>query len=110
MSSGTYNGRIELGRELSFTQAQQLRSYFIQFKSGLEISSDGRALQWNRKDPEQNIEVTLTHIIESYLSKWGIISCGVITAVWPEKVNYDIIVVGNRVKLFRDGNITTVKI
>lgn len=105
-----YNGRIELDRELTYTQAQQLSQFFIAcHQKCLEISNDGRAIQWN-KIQATDLQYIIFDIIEKFIKPWKINASGVIEVICDKKIRYEIIVLKNRVKIHRDGNISDVKL
>lgn len=102
-------GRIELSRELSFTQAQTLRKLFETSKRPicLEVTGDGRGLQWNKRDAF-GLEYMLLEITKQ-LSNWGIQATGVLHIIEPQRVSYDVVVLSNRVRIWQDGKIKYVQ-
>lgn len=110
-------GRIELGRELTFTQAQHLRLFFQApqtkrpyTRAALEISPDGRALQWDKQGNLEYLEVALADIVELYLAKWRLSANGVLSISGsPSDPTYDIVVINNRVRMFSQRQVTPVR-
>lgn len=105
-------GRIELGKELSFTQAEQLRDFFGRqhtgkyYKACLRISPDGRALQWDGTDDKVRLEFVLADVINKFMKGWGINCTGVITATGTKTdQKYEIVVLKNLVKLIQDKHV-----
>ena len=108
-----YRGRIELDKELSFTQSETLRLFFSTKqtkrsykRAALTISPDGRALQWDRSDDTEYLEQALADTVDLYLKKWGIRANGVITV--SGKKRYEIIMLRDKVKTMQDGIIQNV--
>jgi hypothetical protein len=107
-------GRIELHRELSFTEAQKLQQLFsIEHnfrpyeKMCLEVASDGRAIQWNRDEKIEHIEVMLADAL-IFLKKWNVKATGVVKILQEQKKKFEVIVIADKVKLYKDGNIQNV--
>jgi hypothetical protein len=98
-------GRIELDRELSFTQAQTVNQ--LANKCSLELARDGRAIQWNKNQDIADIVAGITRTIEQLL-QWKINANGVITVVGDKKTHYELIVLKNRIKIYQNGEIRTI--
>ena len=103
-------GRIELTRELRFSEAQKINKFFNTVhdrrpyrKVALEITSDGRAIQWNKSEAEC-LELCLADATE-LLKKMNITATGVIRVTGSDKLSYEIIVLHKKVKVHKDGQI-----
>jgi pyruvate dehydrogenase complex dehydrogenase (E1) component len=98
-------GRIELDRELSFTQAQTISQ--ITSRSPLELTRDGRAIQWNKKQEISEMVASMVKVIEQ-IARWKINANGVITIIGDKKTHYELIVLKNRIKIYQNGEIRTI--
>ena len=108
-------GRIELSKELSFTQAEQLREFFSRshtgtyFRACLKISEDGRALCWDGSDEKVKLEYVFADVIKLFLKGWGIFCTGVVCVIGPKsEKSYEIVVLKSIVKVVQDKNIVTI--
>jgi hypothetical protein len=111
-----YTGRIELIRELSFTQAQQLRLFFKAKqtvrpypRACLEITPDGKGIQWDKDPDTKNLEIAIADLVDLYLSKWKLNPMGVIMVSLPERMKYEIVILKYRVKLFQNNQLETIQ-
>lgn len=98
----SYNGRIELNRELKFSEAQTIQLFLT--NRGIRITTDGRGLIWDN-DITEGVELALAEVLEKHISKLGIIAAGVLHVVKPNKTTYDVVVIANKVKIFAKGRI-----
>ena len=105
----SYQGQITLSKELTYTQAQKLKEALNNSKPPLclELTTNGKALQWNGMetiDLARHLHVVITSVI----SHWNIRAFGVIS-YRPKKptLPFDIVVLNNQVKLYREGKITS---
>lgn len=108
-------GRIEFGKELTFTQAQRLTLYLnlpvnkSYNKINLEISSDGRALQWNKIEDIQLLHLAMLDIVNDFFKPNKIRANGVLVIVGDNKMKYEIVVLKNMVKIYQDGEIRSIE-
>jgi hypothetical protein len=105
------DGILAMSRELSYTQAVALKQFLEKQHTStsflsipLEITSDGRGLQWNNRDfinfPDAILATT------ALLKNWKIALTGVLHVV-NKKESYDIILIKEMVKVSHDGKIVT---
>ena len=107
-------GRINLDRELSYTQAQKLLQFFSSkpenkpYKSiPLEIISNGRAIQWNKNEDIDFVEIVIADTIQ-LLKKYKIRAIGILKVTGPKKMCFEIIILRDRVKVYDQGQIRDV--
>lgn len=111
----TYKGLIQLSKELTYSQAQLLKGFLSADQVGkryiracLEITADGHSIQWNGGEI-LSLEYAIADVLEMFTIPWKIQAHGVIMARGTKtETPYDIIVLNNRVKIYRDGKIKTV--
>lgn len=94
-----YRGRIELGRELSYTQAIKLQQWLE--NNGLKLTIDGRAIESNRK--RTSLVEPITELIYKHLRDIPCIATGVLSAYDDNKRHHEIVVANRRVWLHQDG-------
>lgn len=105
-----YRGLINLDKELSYSQAKEVESFCKTNTISLEITSDGRALQWNRVETNFLAQGALK--VLKLLLSWRINAYGVINASGTkEEEKYDIIILGKKVKIYiyKKGSIKDIK-
>jgi len=100
----SYSGRIDLSRELTFTQAQQIDE--LALNKGIRVAPDGRGLIWDQV-AEEGVANILSEVIAKTAS-WGIMAVGVLHVVKPAKRTYDIVVISNKVKRFEKNQISSI--
>jgi hypothetical protein len=94
-----YRGRIELGRELSYTQALQLQQWLE--NNGLKLTADGRAIESDGK--RISLVESITELVYKRLRDIPCIATGVLSAYDNKKKHHEIVVTNRRVWLHQDG-------
>ena len=100
-----YKGIIAFQRELSFSQAQQLREFLRDNKACLEILPNGKGLQWDNKTITDQLENIIADALQKFLLPWSLGATGVITVgETKQEKKYDIVVVAKTVWVY-DGKV-----
>lgn len=94
-----YRGRIEIGRELSYTQALQLQQWLE--NHGLKLTIDGRAIEWNMK--QTSLVESVTELVYTHLREIPCIATGVLSAYENNQKHHEIVVANRKVWLHQDG-------
>jgi hypothetical protein len=94
-----YRGRIEIGRELSYTQALQLQQWLED--NGLKLTADGRAIEPNGK--RTSLVESVAELVYKRLRDIPCIATGVLSAYDSNKKHHEIVVANRRVWLHQDG-------
>lgn len=110
-----FKGLVTLDRELSYQQAMALNSFLKKEHTGkrysstcLEVTSDGRSLQWCSGEI-LHMEHALADVIQEFLIPWKMQAHGVISVRGTKTERaYDVVVLSNRVKIYEDGKISSV--
>jgi hypothetical protein len=100
-----YPGKIHFDRELTYSQSCKLTS--ILKDKGLMIAVDGRGIHWDGSNT-QNIEQVLLEAME-HLTMHKIRCVGILHVIEDKEKKHDIVIIKNRVKLFRDGKIENIQ-
>jgi len=101
-----YNGRIELGKELTFSQAKAIQDHIQKHQINLEISKDGRAIQWDGTECTC-LENPIADLMHRFINPMNFKAQGVIIAASKNK-HYEIVVLKKMVKVHIDGDIVDV--
>lgn len=94
-----YRGRIELGRELSYTQAIQLQQWLE--NNGLKLTADGRAVESNGK--KASLIESIIELVYKRLREIPCIATGVLSAYDNGMKHHEIVVTNRKVWLHQDG-------
>lgn len=100
-----YPGKIHFDRELTYSQSYKLTS-ILQDK-GLMIAVDGKGIHWDGNDVPE-IEQVLTEAME-HMSMHRINCVGILHVMDGEKKKHDIVIIKNKVKLFRNDKIENIQ-
>ena len=99
-----YNGAIGFQRELSFSQAQEMRAFMTERKLCLGIIPNGKGLQWDHKTESPNIAEILAEMMGKFFLPWHLGATGVIQLDEGKKGSrYDIVVVAKAVWIYDGG-------
>jgi len=109
-----YSGIINFDRELTYTQYQKINEYRDNkqsknyFRISLEITKDGKGLQWDGSQTEF-LEKAILDVVRELLIPWGIKAHGIIHASGNKNDRfYDIIVLNNSVKIYENNKIKNI--
>jgi len=94
-----YQGRIEIGRELSYTQAIRLQQWLG--SHGLKLTADGRAIEWNGK--QLSLVESVAELIYKRFRELPCIATGVLSAYEKNQKHHEIVVTNRKVWLHQDG-------